>query len=88
MKNGMVPAIRAGLKAEEIPFQARIFAVVDVWDALTSDRPYRIAWPKDDAMEYIKAKASEEFDPKVVEQFLEMMRVDELSTQPVEVDIS
>jgi response regulator RpfG family c-di-GMP phosphodiesterase len=76
-----------GLKAEEIPFQARIFAVVDVWDALTSDRPYRKAWPKDDALEYIKAKAGEEFDPKVVDQFLEMVQADDLSTQPVEVEI-
>ena len=62
-----------GLKGEEIPFAARIFAVVDVWDALTSDRPYRDAWSRDKAINYIKEQAGKYFDPNVVKVFLEMM---------------
>ena len=75
-----------GLKGDEIPYQARIFAVVDVWDALTSDRPYRKAWPKSDALEYIRSKSGEEFDPKVVDEFLDILQSDEFATQPVEVE--
>jgi HD-GYP domain-containing protein (c-di-GMP phosphodiesterase class II) len=59
-----------GLKGDEIPLEARIFAVVDVWDALNSDRPYRKAWPKDDVLRYIQEQAGILFDPKVVEVFL------------------
>jgi GAF domain-containing protein len=59
-----------GLQGEEIPLAARIFAVVDVWDALTSDRPYRAAWPADAALGYIGAQAGRHFDPRVVEAFL------------------
>jgi HD-GYP domain-containing protein (c-di-GMP phosphodiesterase class II) len=59
-----------GLKGEEIPLAARIFAVVDVWDALCSDRPYRPAWPPDKALEYIREQAGKHFDPRVVEAFL------------------
>jgi HD-GYP domain-containing protein (c-di-GMP phosphodiesterase class II) len=58
------------LKGEEIPLSARIFAVVDVWDALTSDRPYRKAWSEDRAIEYIQSEAGKSFDPKIVELFL------------------
>lgn len=58
------------LKGEEIPLPARIFTVVDVWDALTSDRPYRPAWSKDKAVEHIKENSGLHFDPKVVEIFL------------------
>ena len=46
MKSGTDLAIRADLKGEQIPMAARLFAVIDVWDALRSDRPYRNAWPK------------------------------------------
>ncbi len=53
-----------GLKGEEIPPAARIFAVVDVFDALTSDRPYRSAWTKERALEYIREQAGGHFDPK------------------------
>lgn len=56
-----------GLKGEEIPLEARIFAVVDVWDALTSDRPYRPAWPEKKVLEYIQSQAGIHFDPQVVE---------------------
>jgi response regulator RpfG family c-di-GMP phosphodiesterase len=59
-----------GLKGEQIPLAARIFAVVDVWDALTSDRPYRKAWSKPDALKYIHEQSGQHFEPKVVEVFM------------------
>ena len=59
-----------GLKGEQIPLAARIFAVVDVFDALLSDRPYRSAWTKEKILEYIRKEAGIHFDPKVVEHFL------------------
>jgi len=58
-----------GLKGKNIPISARIFAVVDVWDALTSDRPYRFAWPEHLALEYIQMEAGKHFDPQVVNAF-------------------
>ncbi len=58
-----------GLKGEQIPLAARIFAVVDVWDALTSDRPYRKAWTSSKAKAYIQDQAGKHFDPQVVEIF-------------------
>ncbi len=61
-----------GLKGDQIPLAARIFAVVDVWDALRSDRPYRRAWPEEKAREYIREQADKHFDPKVVAVFLNM----------------
>jgi HD-GYP domain-containing protein (c-di-GMP phosphodiesterase class II) len=60
-----------GLKGEQIPFAARMFAVVDVWDALTSDRPYRAAWPKEKVLEYIRSLAGTHFDPQVAKVCLE-----------------
>jgi putative two-component system response regulator len=63
-----------GLKGEEIPLVARIFAIVDVWDALTSDRPYRPAWDKEKVREFIQDQSGKHFDPYVVEQFLKMMQ--------------
>lgn len=60
------------LKGEEIPLPARIFAVVDVFDALTSDRPYRRAWTKEEALNYIKSQSGKHFDPTVVAAFLQM----------------
>jgi HD-GYP domain-containing protein (c-di-GMP phosphodiesterase class II) len=59
----------SGLKGEQIPISARIFAVVDVWDALTSDRPYRFAWPAHQALEYIQMESGRHFDPQVVNSF-------------------
>jgi HD-GYP domain-containing protein (c-di-GMP phosphodiesterase class II) len=59
-----------GLKGRDIPISARIFAVVDVWDALTSDRPYRVAWTARNALEYIQREAGRHFDPQMVEAFL------------------
>jgi len=58
-----------GLKGEEIPFAARIFPVVDVWDALISDRPYRKGYPQAEVRERIKADSGKHFDPRVVEAF-------------------
>ncbi len=60
------------LKGEQIPLAARIFAVIDVWDALSFDRPYRKALSKDEVAKYIKAHAGTHFDPKVVEGFLKL----------------
>ncbi|MGB4594141.1 MAG: HD domain-containing phosphohydrolase [Coriobacteriia bacterium] len=60
-----------GLVGEDIPLAARIFAVIDVFDALTSDRPYRDAWSIDRALAHIEANAGSHFDPKVVAAFLE-----------------
>lgn len=60
-----------GLKGEAIPLEARIFAVVDAWDALTSDRPYRDAWSTEKTKQYLLDQAGKEFDPEVVRVFLE-----------------
>jgi response regulator RpfG family c-di-GMP phosphodiesterase/putative methionine-R-sulfoxide reductase with GAF domain len=62
-----------GLKGDEIPLEARVFAVVDVWDALTSDRPYRPAWPKDKARGFIREQAGTHFDPRVADMFLNLI---------------
>jgi putative nucleotidyltransferase with HDIG domain len=59
-----------GLKGEEIPLVARIFALADVWDALTSDRPYRKAWTKEKAMEYLREQSGSHFDPRLAEIFI------------------
>ena len=63
-----------GLKGEQIPIAARIFAIVDVWDALTSDRPYRTAWSVKKALKYIKDQSGSHFDPRVVEIFLNLIQ--------------
>jgi len=63
-----------GLKGDQIPLAARIFAVVDVWDALRSDRPYRAAWPEEEVWEYIREQSGKHFDPQVVEAFLKIER--------------
>jgi putative nucleotidyltransferase with HDIG domain len=65
-----------GLQREEIPYAARIFAVIDVWDALTSDRPYHTARPHDEVRQLIQADSGKHFDPQVVEAF---MRMEDLS---------
>ena len=61
------------LKGEEIPLTARIFAVVDVWDALTSDRPYRPALSPEDSLAYIRAETGTHFDPQVVAAFVTLL---------------
>ncbi|MBN2550487.1 MAG: GAF domain-containing protein [Anaerolineales bacterium] len=62
-----------GLKGEEIPIGARIFAIVDVWDALTSDRPYRLAWVKAAVNSYILQQSGLRFDPQLVTVFLKLL---------------
>ena len=56
-----------GLKGDQIPLSARIFSVVDIWDALSSDRPYRKAWPHEKVMEHIRSLSGTHLDPKVVD---------------------
>lgn len=62
-----------GLKGEQIPLAARIFAVVDVWDALTHDRPHRKAFTEAQALDYIREQSGRHFDPRVVEAFLRLL---------------
>jgi len=62
-----------GLSGEQIPLAARTFAVVDVYDALTSQRPYRPAWSREEALEYIRSQASKHFDPMVVKAFFQIV---------------
>jgi len=63
-----------GLRGESIPLSARIFAVVDVWDALTSDRPYRPAWSREETIKYLVENREKQFDPHVVDVFLDMLQ--------------
>jgi putative nucleotidyltransferase with HDIG domain len=62
-----------GLKEEEIPVSARMFAVVDVFDALISDRPYRKAMPRAEVMDYLKKQSGHHFDPRVMDVFIPML---------------
>jgi len=62
-----------GLKGEEIPLAARMFAIVDVWDALSSDRPYRKKLPRNEVIAYLREKSGTLFEPRLVDIFLEMI---------------
>jgi putative two-component system response regulator len=62
-----------GLKGEEIPICARLFAIADVWDAVTSDRPYRAAWTEEQARKYIREQSGRHFDPQVVDLFFNVI---------------
>ena len=62
-----------GLAGEEIPLAARLFALVDVWDALSSDRPYRRAWPQERVRDYLQSLSGIHFEPRLVEAFLGLM---------------
>lgn len=66
-----------GLKGEQIPLPARIFAVIDVWDALCSERPYRKALDEDKALKYIQEQSGQHFDPLVVEEFVKIIQLQE-----------
>lgn len=66
-----------GLKGTQISIAARIFSVVDVWDALRSERPYRSSWPDEMVWEHIRSQSGEAFDPKVVDAFLRLVRAKE-----------
>jgi HD-GYP domain-containing protein (c-di-GMP phosphodiesterase class II) len=61
------------LKGEEIPIAARLFSIIDVWDALCSDRPYRKKLPDVDVIRYLREKSNIRFDPKLVNLFLTIM---------------
>ncbi|HEY5730173.1 MAG TPA: HD domain-containing phosphohydrolase [Anaerolineales bacterium] len=63
------------LCGEEIPFSARLFALADVYDALTSDRPYRKAWSKQDTVQYIESQSGSHFDPRLVPEFLNLVSI-------------
>src|SRR5581483_1480327 len=62
-----------GLKGEQIPLAARLFAIVDVWDALRSDRPYRKAWTLERVCDHLHSLRGTHFQPEVVDAFLEMI---------------
>ncbi|MEW6402978.1 MAG: GAF domain-containing protein [Chloroflexota bacterium] len=62
-----------GLAGDQIPLAARIFAIVDVWDALTSKRPHRPAWPRKEALAYLSSQSGKSFDPGLVELFLQIV---------------
>lgn len=68
-----------GLKGEEIPLQARVFAVADVFDALTSTRPYRQRVTINEAVKHIRKTAGEDFDPKIVDALEELARSGDLN---------
>lgn len=67
-----------GLKGEQIPLAARIFSVVDIWDALLSDRPYRKAWREDKVIAYLKEISGVILDPKIVNAFMRMLEENEI----------
>lgn len=62
-----------GLSGLQIPLAARLFSVVNVWDALRSDRPYRKAWPEEKVLDYIREQSGKHFDPNVVEMFMKIL---------------
>ena len=70
------PVDKGGLEGKEIPLSARIFAIVDVWDALRSDRPYRKAWSKEKTLAHIQAESGKHFDPDVVGAFVELLQAE------------
>ena len=70
-----------GLKGEEIPLAARMFAAVDIWDAVRSDRPYRPAWPDQQAREHLASLTGAHLDPKVATVFLELLASLEVASQ-------
>ena len=77
-----------GLRGEEIPLSARLFAVVDVWDALRSDRPYRASWPEAKVLAHIRSLSGTHFDPQVVAAFLHLMSTPAYSTlEPTDSDL-
>ncbi len=70
-----------GLKGEEIPLGSRIVSVIDAWDAMTSDRPYRKALSKEAAIEELKKGSGRQFDPKVVDAFLSLIEEEDFSKE-------
>ncbi|MGQ0649674.1 MAG: HD domain-containing phosphohydrolase [Gemmatimonadaceae bacterium] len=74
-----------GLKGEQIPLSARLFSVVDVWDALRSDRPYRAGWPEEHVLDHIRAGSGTHFDPQAVDLFFRLVS-EESNDTPVPTD--
>jgi response regulator RpfG family c-di-GMP phosphodiesterase len=66
------------LSGNQIPFSARLFALVDVYDALISDRPYRAAWSKRDALQYVQSQSGKHFDPKIVPEFMDLIHTKDI----------
>jgi len=71
-----------GLKGEEIPFLSRIMLLADSWDAITSGRPYRAARPLSEALEELKRGAGKQFDPTMVNVFVQMQEKAAAGQQP------
>lgn len=67
-----------GLKGEQIPLAARIFAVADVWDAVQSDRPYKERWPRERAIQYLIEQSGHHFDPSIITVFLKLIEQDKI----------
>jgi HD-GYP domain-containing protein (c-di-GMP phosphodiesterase class II) len=72
-RDGEYPGYPRGLRGEEIPLGARIVAVVDAFDAMTTDRPYRAALPFEAAVDALRRERGRQFDPKVVDVFLQIL---------------
>ncbi len=72
-----------GLKGEQIPLSARLFSVVDVFDAITSDRPYRPAWSKKEALDYIRDQSGKHFDSSVVSEFMKIVSEGQIPAVPL-----
>jgi HD-GYP domain-containing protein (c-di-GMP phosphodiesterase class II) len=70
-----------GLKGEDIPIAARIFAIIDVWDALRSERPYRPAWSDEEALEEIRRGKGSHFDPIVVDAFISVINIEKRNSR-------
>ena len=71
-----------GLKGEQIPLSARLFSIVDVFDAVTSDRPYRQAWSREKALNYVRDQSGKHFDPKVVLEFMKIVDEGQITDVP------
>ncbi len=69
-----------GLIGEQIPISARIFAVVDVWDALNSDRPYRNRWKQKDILDYLQQEKGKHFEPQIVDLFTSLIRENRINS--------
>ncbi len=77
-----------GLKEEEIPYPARVFAIVDVWDALRSHRPDRRAWPEDKARSYISEMGGRQFDPHLADRFIKLLDAGNLSRKNLDQELT
>lgn len=72
-----------GLKGKEIPLAARIFSIIDAWDALLSDRPYRNAWTLERVVDYLRGQSGIQFDPEIINLFLKLVETDKIFTEHV-----